>query len=102
LEESLSKPLPEVMEFWERLAELNPNAIRFDNFDQALIGMVYVYGSPPIAAYDRDRCIGILMRDGMTVETAEEYFQYNTEHAHFGDGTPAFLDAKIEWKTSPP
>lgn len=87
--------------FWDRLAEYNPEAVRLDNFDQALVGIVTVHGSPPVAAYDRDRCISILVRDGMDPDEAEEFFQFNTECASFGPGTPAFLDDKIDWETNP-
>jgi hypothetical protein len=87
--------------FWDRLAEYNPDAVRLDNFDQALVGIVTVHGSPPVAAYDRDRCISILVRDGMDPDEAEEFFQFNTEGAYFGPGTPAFLDDKIDWKSNP-
>ena len=92
----------EVTFFWDSLAELNPDAIRFDKFDQALVGMIAVYPNPPIAVYDRDRCIAIHMRDGMTSDEADEFFSYNAETGYFGPGTPAILDNKIEWKTSPP
>jgi len=90
----------DVSEFWERLAEYNPDAVRLTcpNFDQALVGIVTVHGSPPIAAYDRDRCISILIRDGMEPDEAEEFFQFNTECGYFGPGTPAFLDDKVGWE----
>jgi len=92
----------EVIDFWENMTDWNPEAIRFDNFDQALVGMITIGPNPPIAVYDRDRCIAILMRDGMSHDDAEEYFSYNTETGYFGPGTPAILDNKIKWKTSPP
>ena len=97
----MTQPLPEVMEFWEQLADIHPQAVRFDNLDQALVGMITIYPNAPIAVYDRDRCIATLIRDGMSPDDANEFFSYNTEMGYFGPGTPAILDNKIEWKTSP-
>ena len=85
----------EVSRFWDSLAELNPDAVRFTNFDDALVGMVAVYPNPPIAVYDRNRCLEVLTRDGMTPDEADEFFSYNTETGYFGVGTPAILDCKV-------
>ena len=41
LEKSMTQQA-EVTFFWDSLAELNPDAIRFDKFDQALVGMIAV------------------------------------------------------------
>jgi len=63
-----------------------------DGFDEAFIGIVQRFGmEDPIALYDRDKCIEILMeRDGMTWEGAEEFFGFNVIGAWVGDETPAF------------
>ena len=47
-------------------------------------------------AYDRDKCIEILVeRDGMEYEEAIEYFEFNVVAAWSGEGTPVFI-SKIE------
>jgi hypothetical protein len=63
-----------------------------DGFEDAFIGIARQFGKP-IAVYDREKCIDILVnRDGMSHEEAEEYFQFNVEGAWVGENTPAFLD----------
>ena len=61
-------------------------------FEEALIG----YGNQfnkHVAIYDRDKCIDILMeRDGMDIEEAEEFFEYNVQGAYVGEETPVFLN----------
>jgi len=75
----------------EYLAELNPEALTADGFAEALIGYVEIFNRI-IAAYDRSKCIKILMkRDGMSEEEAQEYFEFNVIGAYMGENTPAFL-----------
>jgi hypothetical protein len=63
-----------------------------DGFEDAFIGIARQFGKP-IAVYDREKCIDILVnRDGMSPEEAEEYFQFNVEGAWVGENTPAFLE----------
>lgn len=62
-----------------------------DGFDEAVLGLVQPMNSPPRVVYDREACIGILQRDGMTYEEAEEFFSFNTEGAWVGPGTPLYL-----------
>ena len=78
-------------EYKELLAEVNEEMIFFDGYEAALIGYVERFGMEPIALYDRNKCIQILMkRDGMTYEEADEFFCFNTIGAWMGDSTPAF------------
>lgn len=66
--------------------------ILYDGFEDALIGvMTRKLMDHPVALYDRDKCIQILVeRDGMTWEGALECFEFNTADAWVGPGTPAF------------
>ena len=74
------------------LGELNPDMMVLTDMDEALIGYVERCGTSPLACYDVDKCIQILMeRDGMTDEEAMEYFSYNTLGAYMGEHTPMFL-----------
>jgi len=72
----------------EFLAEMNPEAILFDGFEEALIGVASQFSNGPLALYDRDKCIDVLVHDGMTWEQAEEYFSFNTEGSYLGPNTP--------------
>jgi len=62
-----------------------------DGFEDALIGIVEWFGHPPVALYNREKCIAILMeRDGMDWEEAEEFFGFNVIGSYVGESTPAF------------
>jgi hypothetical protein len=75
----------------EWLSEVDPEILLADGFEGALIGYVERFGQPPLALYDREKCIEILMaRDGMDYEEAVEFFEFNTLGAWIGDYTPAF------------
>ena len=63
-----------------------------DGFEDAYMGLATQFTKNPLALYDRNKCIDILVnRDGMSEEEAEEYLQYNVEGAWVGDNTPMFL-----------
>ena len=63
-----------------------------DGFEDAYMGLARQFTKTPLAIYDRNKCIDILVnRDGMSEEEAEEYFQYNVEGAWAGENTPMFL-----------
>lgn len=76
----------------EWLAEQDEELLTADGFDEALVGVVHQFGRPPIACYDYQKCIDVLMRDGCTYEEAVEYFDYNVIGAYVGDSTPCFLE----------
>ena len=61
-------------------------------FEEALIGYGNQFNNH-LAIYDREKCIDILMeRDGIYIEEAEEYFEYNVQGAYVGEETPVFLN----------
>lgn len=75
----------------DSLAEIDGNILLADGYEDALIGYVERYGSPTVALYDREKCIEILViRDEMSYEEAEEFFQFNTIGSWAGEYTPAF------------
>jgi hypothetical protein len=77
-------------EIIEELAELDEAILTADGFDAALLGYVQVF-SRIVALYDREKCIAILMeRDEMSLEDAEEYFDFNVVGGYHGEKTPAF------------
>lgn len=64
-----------------------------DGFEDAYMGLATQFTKPPLAVYDRRKCIQILVdRDGMSEEEAEEYFQFNVEGSWVGDSTPLFFE----------
>lgn len=73
------------------IAELDPDTLLADGFEEAFIGYCQQF-TKTLACYDRAKCIDILMkRDGMTEEEAEEFFEFNVTGAFVGDHTPVFL-----------
>jgi hypothetical protein len=75
----------------EWLSENLDEILLADGFDDALIGYAYSPGRGDVAVYDAGRCIEILIQQGMDEEEAWEFFEYNTEGAWVGKGTPVFL-----------
>lgn len=60
--------------------------------DDAFIGIGSTFTSVPVAVYDKDKVIEILMtRDVMTYEEALEFFDFNISGAYVGDSTPMFV-----------
>jgi hypothetical protein len=80
------------MSIREDLSDINPEALLADGFEDALIGICYRAGQPPIAAYSRRKCIELLVEQGLTGEDAEEHFEFNVVGAWVGEGTPVFID----------
>jgi len=79
----------------EIIQEINPDALYADGFEDALVGYVEIFNKV-VAAYDRDKCIDILInRDGMDFDEAEEYFAFNVTGSYVGEHTPAFI-TKVE------
>lgn len=62
-----------------------------DGFEDAFVGITWQFTNA-CACYDRARCIQILMaRDCMSMEEAEEYFEFNVIGSYVGTDTPTFL-----------
>jgi len=60
--------------------------------DDAIIGVGYRCGQPPVVVYAVERVIEILMtRDGMSNDEAIEFFEFNIEGAWMGNTTPLFM-----------
>tara|TARA_Y100000310_G_C20262353_1_gene614206 strand:+ start:238 stop:543 length:306 start_codon:yes stop_codon:yes gene_type:complete len=72
----------------EKIEEINPDAMLADGLDDALAG----YDSRGRAIYHIEEILGILIvRDGMTEEEAQEFFDFNIECAHVGQFTPIYM-----------
>lgn len=76
----------------EDIAEINPDALLCDGFDEAIIGMAERINLGPVVAYSVEKIIDIMMnRDGMNYEEAAEYYDYNIRGAWMGEFTPIFI-----------
>lgn len=76
----------------DQLADIDPELLLADGFDNAIVGWCYTPGPGYRAVYDTDKIIGTLVaRDGMSHQEACEYFEFNTEGAYVVEKTPIFL-----------
>ena len=87
------------MNIREWISEYNDKALCADGFDEAILGVAIIHGGDYVVAYDRERCIQILMdefeptlEDGEDLYTiAVEYFEYNVAGSYVGEFTPMFI-----------
>ena len=63
-----------------------------DGFDEAFIGVDY---NTRRAIYSNAKCIDKLIREGMSLEEAEEYFEFNVAGAYVGERTPIWCDDRL-------
>tara|TARA_R110000823_G_scaffold268541_1_gene388431 strand:- start:480 stop:740 length:261 start_codon:yes stop_codon:yes gene_type:complete len=76
----------------EEIAEINPEAMLADGFDDGIMGMCVQFGAEPLVAYDYEKCINILTeRDDLTRTQAIDYLQFNVIGAYVGLNTPVFI-----------
>lgn len=66
-----------------------------EEFQPALLGTVEGWHPDGsrflVAAYDEEKCIEILIEDGLSPEDARQHFDHNIAGAYAGPGTPAFV-----------
>lgn len=79
----------------DRIFDYAPDALLADGFDDAILGVAERCGQPPLVAYDRTRCIDILVAQGLDREDAEEFFEFNVVGAWAGEMTPVFVDTRV-------
>ena len=76
----------------DEIAEINPEAMLADGFDDAILGMCVQFGAEPLVAYDYEKWVEILIeRDGMTRIEAIDFIQFNVIGAYVGLNTPVFI-----------
>lgn len=88
-------------QFWDDLADANPDAVIFDGpgpqdfFDCCIVGYGSRINMSPVLVYDENKMIERMMYggDGMSYEDAVDYLSFNTFGAWLGVGTPMILRA---------
>lgn len=80
----------------DALADIDDDILIADGFDEAIVGVAYAANDNVyVALYDLDKCLSILVqRDGMTLDEADEYFQFNVIRSlvYLGDRAPIFAN----------
>lgn len=67
-----------------------------DGFEDCILGLMYSFGSELTIAYDYDKVIAKLMKDGMDYEEAVEYWGFNIVGAYVGEKTPVYIETLEE------
>lgn len=75
----------------EYIANLNPDLVLMDGYDDCICGIGTRAGDEQFVAYDYAKVIAQNMSAGMTEEEAVEYFNFSQECAYVGEHTPAFV-----------
>ena len=66
--------------------------LKADGFDKAIIGMCMdIATGGERLIYDANKCIDILIKQGMSEQEAIEYFEFNVVGAWMGPKTPVFM-----------
>ena len=82
-------------EIREHLAEINEEAIIYDNLEEALVGIGHRFGMQGIAIYDLDKVFKELEKmlgPECSQEDVIEYFDYNVMGTWAGEYTPIFIE----------
>jgi hypothetical protein len=76
----------------DEIAQINPDALMCDGFDDAVIGMAERPNLGPVVAYSVSKILDIMVnRDGMTYEEALEFYEYNIVGSWMGENTPIYI-----------
>jgi hypothetical protein len=79
------------MKLVDWIREEYPETLLMDGYDDCIVGICNRFGQEPIVAYDYDKVIAKLEKDGMTNEEAVEWFEFNQIGAWAGETTPCFI-----------
>ena len=67
--------------------------IKFDGFDNCILGVASSYGRPDCLCYDADAIVDQLTRDlDCSWHEALEYAEFNIFFVYLGETTPVFLN----------
>jgi tellurite resistance-related uncharacterized protein len=61
-----------------------------DGLEEAFVGVAQQFNTR-FAVYDKEQVLKGYVKEGMSDEEAEEYFQFNVQGAWVGSTTPAFI-----------
>tara|TARA_Y100001949_G_scaffold171012_1_gene172887 strand:+ start:2811 stop:3101 length:291 start_codon:yes stop_codon:yes gene_type:complete len=78
-------------QWWDDLAELNPEAVIFDDFDDCIVGYATRINMPAVIVYDEDLMVASMIARGLDLDEAVEYLSFNTFGLWAGEGTPMIL-----------
>jgi|TARA_R100000455_G_C6254776_1_gene110801 hypothetical protein len=74
------------------MAEQKDPTLYADGFDKAIIGFAEEWIEVPRVIYSKAKMQDILIEQGMSVEEALEYLEFNVWGAYVGEGTPIYAN----------
>ena len=77
--------------------------IKYDGYDEAIIGPASIWRESTqvsVLVYDAEKIREILMQDGMDVEEAREFIEFNIESGYLGIETPVLVWPNDIWNES--
>ncbi len=76
--------------------EYAEGAILLDGLEEAIIGIVEEFGNGRRILYSKSKILSILqIRDGMTEQEAEEFYDFNILGLYAGEQNAVFLDLNV-------
>jgi hypothetical protein len=75
----------------EIVMEENDEALFFDGFDDAIIGVGGQANGTVVVIYDEQKIIANLMAGGLDYEDALDHYFFNIKGAYLGESTPIIL-----------
>jgi hypothetical protein len=76
--------------------EYAEGAILLDDLEEAIIGIVEEFGNGRRILYSKSKILSILqIRDGMTEQESEEFYDYNILGLYAGEQNAVFLDLNV-------
>jgi hypothetical protein len=83
------RPLDEIL---EALGEEHPEAVTFDDLDDAIVGIASQWSKPPLVVYDYEKIIECFMKmNDWSYEEAQEWTDFNVVQVWAGEGTPLIM-----------
>lgn len=77
----------------DTIADQNPEAILFEDLDNAIVGTGRQWGNPLVAVYDSSKILHELeVVFEFTPKEAAEWFSFNVEQLTVGENTPIIFD----------
>jgi hypothetical protein len=74
--------------------------LKIDGHDDAIVGQACIWTNQSkehVLVYSGERIVkGLMERDGMSMEEAIEYIDFNIEGAYMGPGTPIIMWEYVE------
>ena len=76
----------------DQIREINPEAVIFDGLNDAIIGMGSQSGKDSLLIYSAKKIIKLLVKGGMKVDEAKEYYDFNIQGLWAGEMTPIIME----------